>query len=36
MGFPLWLPLTLLLTLFLLPRVKGALVGVHWVNGIKD
>jgi uncharacterized protein (DUF983 family) len=25
-----WLPLTLLLTLALLPRVKGALVGLQW------
>ena len=29
-----WLPLTLGLTLFLLPRVKGALIGLHWANGI--
>ena len=26
----LWLPLTLLLSLLLLPRVKGALVGLQW------
>lgn len=25
-----WLPLTLLLTLWLLPRIKGALVGLQW------
>jgi uncharacterized protein (DUF983 family) len=25
-----WLPLTLLLSLWLLPRVKGALVGLQW------
>lgn len=25
-----WLPLTLLVTLWLLPRVKGALVGLQW------
>ncbi len=31
-----WLPLTLLLTLVLLPRVKGVLLGLHWANGIKD
>ncbi len=26
----LWLPLTLILTLVLLPSVKGALVGLQW------
>lgn len=26
----LWLPLTILLSLWLLPRVKGALVGLQW------
>lgn len=26
----LWLPLTTLLTLWLLPRVKGALIGLQW------
>lgn len=31
----LWLPLTLGLTLFLLRRVKGALVGLHWANEVK-
>jgi uncharacterized protein (DUF983 family) len=25
-----WLPLTLILTLLLLPRVKGALIGLQW------
>jgi len=25
-----WLPLTMLLTLWLLPRVKGALIGLQW------
>ena len=28
----LWLPLTLILTLFLLPRIKGALIGLQWAN----
>jgi uncharacterized protein (DUF983 family) len=28
--FTLWLPLTLLLTLWLLPRVKGATIGLQW------
>ncbi len=27
-----WLPATLLLTLWLLPRVKGAIVGLQWAN----
>lgn len=31
----LWLPATLALTLWLLPRVKGAVIGWHWVAGIK-
>jgi uncharacterized protein (DUF983 family) len=26
----LWLPLTLVLTLWLLPRIKGAIVGLQW------
>jgi len=26
------LPLTLILTLLLLPRVKGALIGLQWAN----
>jgi uncharacterized protein (DUF983 family) len=26
----LWLPLTLALTLFMLPRIKGAVVGLQW------
>jgi uncharacterized protein (DUF983 family) len=30
-----WLPLTLILTLALLPRVKGALLGVQWMLRIK-
>ena len=28
--FILWLPLTLFLTLWLLPRVKGAVIGLQW------
>jgi uncharacterized protein (DUF983 family) len=28
--FSLWLPLTVLLTLWLLPRIKGAIVGFQW------
>jgi uncharacterized protein (DUF983 family) len=31
----LWVPLTLILTLFLLPRVKGAVIAVHWAARIK-
>ena len=33
--FALWVPLTLLLTLTLLPRVKGAVIALHWANKIK-
>jgi uncharacterized protein (DUF983 family) len=29
-----WLPTTLALTLFLLPRIKGALVGLQWALGM--
>ncbi len=28
----LWLPLTLLMCAWLLPRIKGALIGVQWAN----
>lgn len=28
--FVLWLPLTLLLSLWLLPRIKGAVIGLQW------
>ena len=28
----LWLPLTLVLSLWLLPRIKGALIGLQWAN----
>jgi uncharacterized protein (DUF983 family) len=31
----LWLPLTVLLALFFLPRVKGAVIGVQWANQIR-
>lgn len=31
----LWVPLTLLLTAFLLPRIKGAVIGVQWANQIR-
>jgi uncharacterized protein (DUF983 family) len=30
----LWLPLSLVLTLWLLPRVKGALIGFQWAKGM--
>jgi uncharacterized protein (DUF983 family) len=29
-----WLPLTLALTLWLLPRVKGGIVGLQWALGM--
>jgi uncharacterized protein (DUF983 family) len=32
--FMVWMPLTLLLTLLLLPRVKGAVVGLQWAFGM--
>jgi uncharacterized protein (DUF983 family) len=32
--FSLWLPLTLGLTLLLLPRIKGAVVGLQWAFGM--
>lgn len=32
----LWMPLTLLLTLALLPRVKGAIVGVQWALNVRN
>jgi len=31
----LWLPLTLAMTLLLLPRIKGALIGWHWAAAVK-
>ncbi len=30
-----WVPFTILLTLLLLPRVKGAVIGWQWAAGIK-
>lgn len=30
-----WVPLTLLLTLWFLPRVKGAVIGWQWAVGVK-
>lgn len=32
----LWMPLTLVLTLALLPRVKGAIVGVQWALNVRN
>jgi uncharacterized protein (DUF983 family) len=32
MHFVLWIPLTLALSLLLLPRIKGALIGLQWAN----
>ena len=31
----LWIPLTLGLTLYFLPRIKGAVIGVQWATGIR-
>jgi uncharacterized protein (DUF983 family) len=31
----LWIPLTLALTLTILPRMKGAVIGVQWANRIR-
>jgi uncharacterized protein (DUF983 family) len=31
----LWIPLTLALTLLVLPRMKGAVIGVQWANRIR-
>ncbi len=31
----LWIPLTLFLTLYLLPRVKGVVIALHWANKIR-
>jgi uncharacterized protein (DUF983 family) len=30
----LWIPLTLVLTLILLPRIKGAVIGWHWAAAV--
>jgi uncharacterized protein (DUF983 family) len=32
--YVLWLPLSVVLTLWLLPRVKGALIGLQWARGM--
>jgi uncharacterized protein (DUF983 family) len=32
--FAIWLPLTLILTLWLLPKTKGATVGLQWALGM--
>jgi uncharacterized protein (DUF983 family) len=32
----LWVPLTVALTVFLLPPIKGALIGVQWAFGVKS
>jgi len=32
LHFAIWLPATLILSLWLLPRVKGAIVGLQWAN----
>jgi uncharacterized protein (DUF983 family) len=32
LHFVLWLPLTLALSLLMLPRIKGALVGLQWAH----
>src|SRR5215472_9378076 len=31
-----WLPATLLLTLAMLPRIKGALIGLLWSHGMRE
>jgi len=33
--FALWVPLTLMMTLFLLPRIKGAVIGAQWAAKTK-
>jgi len=32
--FSLWLPLTLILSLWLLPRIKGTVIGLQWAFGM--
>ncbi len=32
----LWLPLTVLLTFALLPRIKGALIGLQWALKVRS
>ena len=42
LSWPVWLvvgttlPALAVLTLVLLPRIKGAVVGFHWAQGVKD
>jgi uncharacterized protein (DUF983 family) len=31
-----WMPLTLILTLALLPRIKGAVIGVQWALNVRN
>ncbi len=31
----LWVPLTLMLSLFFLPRIKGAVIAIQWTNKIR-
>jgi uncharacterized protein (DUF983 family) len=31
----LWVPLTLILSLFFLPRIKGAVIAIQWTNKIR-
>lgn len=31
-----WMPLTLILTLALLPRVKGAIIGLQWALNVRN
>lgn len=34
LHFSIWMPLTLLLTLWLLPRIKGSVIGLQWAFGM--
>lgn len=31
-----WMPLTLILTLALLPRIKGAIIGLQWALNVRN
>jgi uncharacterized protein (DUF983 family) len=31
-----WMPLTLMLTLALLPRIKGAIIGLQWALNVRN
>ncbi len=33
-AISIWVPMTLALTLVLLPRIKGAVIGLHWAAAI--